>query len=447
MYIYRAIIFDLDGTLFKTDTIFIEALNRVCIGRGLQPFEGDKIIDLIGRSTKEICKLLFEEAITDDEIEAIRSEIREIEDKLLGESGMLYHGVSEMLHQLKAKDYILCICTNGSEVYASKIIESFGIRDKFSIIKSRVEGFTKAQQIKQILDQVGCCSAIVVGDRITDFEAAEKKGCLSIGVSYGYGAKEYRKADFFASTPMDIYNMIEKINNIYSTIANQIIKCKKKNKPLIVGINGVDTSGKTTFTKDLASYLRKLGLSVQTIHMDDFLNPSEIRYRDPDPILTYVNNGFNLERIESELLKPVVEEGFLYKELTLLNLETDKFDVIKRYSVNQETIILFEGVLLYREPIDKYFDLRIYLDVSFDEVLKRASIRDQHLMGVAVIEKYQQKYIPIQKWYIEKFRPMERSEIIINNEDYNKPEIICIGSNDICGESNCKSNLQKGEKQ
>lgn len=202
---------------------------------------------------------------------------------------------------------------------------------------------------------------------------------------------------------MSIYNTIEKTNSVYYKVNNQIIEAKTSNKPLIVGINGVDTSGKTTFTRELSNYLSERGFHVQTIHMDDFHNPSSIRYKEPDPILTYINNAFDLNRIENEVLKPISSEGLLDKELTLLNLETDEFTITKKYDINPETIILFEGVLLYREPIDKYFDLRIYLDVSFDEVLRRASLRDGYLMGSTVIEKYQQKYIPIQKWYIEKY--------------------------------------------
>ncbi|WP_066498145.1 GNAT family N-acetyltransferase [Abyssisolibacter fermentans] len=447
MFIYKTIIFDLDGTLFKTDTIFLEALNKVCMTRGIEPWDRDKMIELIGKPMTDICRIIFGDTITDDEIGLVRDEVRAIEGKLLIESGMLYDGVAEMLNKLKETGYTLCICTNGSEIYANKILKNFGLTNKFSIIKSEVEGLSKEQQIKQILDESRCCSAIVVGDRTTDFEAANDAGCLSIGVSYGYGCNEYLQADFVANTPMNIYNIIMKINSVYYQVSRQIVKSKKKNKPLIVGINGVDTSGKTIFTKELSNYLNKVGCHVQTIHMDDFHNPSSIRYRDFDPILTYINNAFDLNRIETEILKPVIAKGLLDKEVTLLDLETDEFNITKKYEINHDTIILFEGVLLYRQPIDKYFDLRIYLDIPFDEVIKRASLRDEYLMGSTVIERYQQKYIPIQKRYIEKFHPMEKSEIIINNKNYEKPEIVVIKNHNIYKEKKCRVELKQAENE
>lgn len=45
----------------------------------------------------------------------------------------------------------------------------------------------------------------------------------------------------------------------------------------VVAIDGVDGSGKTTFTKSLAAQLNERPAIV--IHVDDFLNPPEIRHR------------------------------------------------------------------------------------------------------------------------------------------------------------------------
>lgn len=45
---------------------------------------------------------------------------------------------------------------------------------------------------------------------------------------------------------------------------------------MIVGVDGVDGSGKTTFTARLADALRPS--TVLVIHADDHLNPPEVRY-------------------------------------------------------------------------------------------------------------------------------------------------------------------------
>ncbi len=346
------------------------------------------------------------------------------EDKLIDKSPQLYDGVEDLLIDLKNEGYTLAICTNGSREYMDKILSHFNIDKYFQIKKPRVHGLEKFQIIKQILDESSSCSAIIVGDTSMDFYGADVARCLSIGVSYSYGGYDYQNSDFIADNPKDVFGIISKINGIYREIAAQILNRKKKNKPLIVGINGVDTSGKSTFTKELARYLFKIGFKSHTISIDDFHNPSKIRNKERDPVISYLNNAFDITKIENEIMKPLLSQGKLDKELSLLDLKTDKFINHKRYTIDEDTMVLFEGVLLYREPLNQYFDLRIFIDISFDEVLKRAAKRDLGLLGEAVIQKYKNKYIPIQKLYMEKYNPKALSDIIIDNNDYLNPRII-----------------------
>ncbi len=155
MYTYKAIIFDMDGTLFKTDTVYADSIREVC-------------------------------------------EARE---------------VAGLLDKLKEEGYTLCICSNASRQHIDNVLRTFGLTDRFAIIKSRVEWLKKYQLIKQILDESMSCSAIVVGDRLIDFEAAQEAGCLSIGVTYGYGCSECDQADYTADTPLDVYQIIQSINS------------------------------------------------------------------------------------------------------------------------------------------------------------------------------------------------------------------------------------------
>lgn len=424
MYTYKTIIFDLDGTLFKTDTVFIDAMHHTCISKGMEPIDKERLLKLIGKPSATICKELFGENLSEDEVQSIRAELKINEDKLIAISGQLYEDVKNMLSDLKNEGYTLGICTNGSREYMNKILSHFNIEEYFQIKKSRVEGLEKFQIIKQILDENEIYSAIIVGDTSIDFDAANAASCLSIGVSYGYGGDDYKNSDFIADNPADIFKIISKINEIYKEIAGQILNRKQKNKPMIVGINGVDTSGKSTFTKEIARYLFKTGFKSHTISIDDFHNPSKIRNKEKNPVISYLNNAFDITKIENEIMKPLVTENKLDKELSLLHLETDEFINHKRYIIDEDTIVLFEGVLLYREPLNQYFDLRIFIDISFDEVLKRAAKRDLNLLGECVIEKYNNKYIPIQKLYMEKYNPKVLSDIIIDNNDYLNPKII-----------------------
>lgn len=124
------------------------------------------------------------------------------------------------------------------------------------------------------------------------------------------------------------------------------------------------------------------------------------------------------------MLIPLKTMGALEVELQLLDLETDKYSLIKSYSISKNTIVILEGILLYREPINQYFDLRVFLDIPFEDVIKRAAIRDVPIHGEEILNKYETKYIPVQKWYLSSYKPKEKSDIIVDNCDYNRPKII-----------------------
>lgn len=204
-------------------------------------------------------------------------------------------------------------------------------------------------------------------------------------------------------------------------MAEQIFIMKKSKSPLIVGINGVDTSGKSMLANELSRYLYKLGFKTQVISIDDFHNPSSIRSKDKNPITSYLNNAFDISKIEKELLEPISVDHKLCKQLHLLDLKTDAYTRTKEYNIDADTIVIFEGVLLFREPLNKYFDLRVFVDITFDEVLNRAVIRDKDLLGETVIEKYRNKYIPIQKQYLEAYSPASICDIVIDNNDFMEP--------------------------
>lgn len=78
------------------------------------------------------------------------------------ESEKLCDGVNDLLDKLKNEGYTLCICTNENEQYTDYILKAFDIAQYFVVIKSKIEGLTKSQRIKQILDECACFSAIIV---------------------------------------------------------------------------------------------------------------------------------------------------------------------------------------------------------------------------------------------------------------------------------------------
>ena len=207
------------------------------------------------------------------------------------------------------------------------------------------------------------------------------------------------------------------MNEIFHKVIDELIDKEKR----VIGINGVDTSGKTFFTNNLAQFLTAMNIKNEIINIDDFHNPLEIRRQGENEIDAYYGNAFNYNQVICEILKPLRDTGNVDKEVICLNLDTDKYENVKRYCVDKETVLLIEGVLLFRPPIAEYLDGKIFLHIDFDEVMRRAEIRDAPKYGAGFLDKYITKYIPIQKRYLREYQPEKNCDIFIDNNDYFNP--------------------------
>ena len=107
-----------------------------------------------------------------------------------------------------------------------------------------------------------------------------------------------------------------------------------------------------------------------------------------------------------------------------MDLNSDTFILKRKYDISEQTIVLLEGVLLYRQPLEDLIDFKIFLDIDFDEVLRRATVRDVPKYGSQFLEKYRKKYIPIQQWYLSSCDPKGKSDIVVDNSNPRCPLLI-----------------------
>jgi len=194
---------------------------------------------------------------------------------------------------------------------------------------------------------------------------------------------------------------------------------------MVAGITGMDTSGKSTLATSLADELERLGFSVQIIHLDDFHRSRADRYLPdiPEPV-QYFEHSFNYERLRDEVLKPIRDEGWLDTSLICLNVLEDTWTTERQYLVDGDTVVLLEGVFLFRPDIAHFLDLIIYLEIDEANVIARAQRRDAPIHGDAILEKYQTKYLPAQRAYLEEYPAEINADVIIDNNDWDDPNVI-----------------------
>jgi uridine kinase len=72
-----------------------------------------------------------------------------------------------------------------------------------------------------------------------------------------------------------------------------------------------------------------------------------------------------------------------------------------------DAMLIADGAFLQRPELDRCWDLVVYVDVSFDEVLRRGVARDRAFTGSAAEaeRRYLTRYIPGEQRYLDAVRP------------------------------------------
>ncbi len=189
---YSHVLFDLDGTLTDSAPGILASLRHASTPRASTcppsrscwrhrpPFELG--LPLIGVPTERVVAV----------VEHYRGRYETVG---LFENG-LYDGVVEMLDALGAAGVVLALATAKPEPTARRIVEHFGLTDRFAVVAGATYEpgrRTKAEVIAHALGELDVRPGrhvVMVGDRDHDVLAARELGLASIGVGWGYGSRE-----------------------------------------------------------------------------------------------------------------------------------------------------------------------------------------------------------------------------------------------------------------
>lgn len=193
--------FDLDGTLADTDRDIRESWKLALKDLGLECPHFDREF-VSGPPIDEMAKKLFPDIFTQELADAIRTGFADHYDHDGYPNTKEHPGVIDAVRSLKARGDYVAIVTNKRYVAACGVAKRFGWTDLFDGIYAgdmdvalKLPGAVKLRKpalLKRLIDSLGAplADCTMIGDTISDFEAAEVCGITSIGVTWGYGKKE-----------------------------------------------------------------------------------------------------------------------------------------------------------------------------------------------------------------------------------------------------------------
>ena len=185
--IERAVIFDLDGTLWDSSVQVIEAWNSIIkkYPETKAVVTPKKMATYMGKVLEEISAMLFEDISKDRGLE-IMTECSDYElEYLKDHSGVPYEDLEETL---KALPYPLFIVSNCQRGYIETFLECCGLGKYFKDFEcSGNTGNPKGENILEIIRRNEIKNAVYVGDTQGDCNASQVAGIPFIFAEYGFG--------------------------------------------------------------------------------------------------------------------------------------------------------------------------------------------------------------------------------------------------------------------
>lgn len=219
---YKYLLFDLDGTITKSEEGIFNCMKYAMDWAGIPHPAPEVFRSFIGPSLYDS----FANTLHMDDAQAkeMVAKYRERYNVIGLFEAEVYDGVAETLEKLKKSGCILSVATSKPTEPTLRILEKFGVRKYFDVVVGSNPDGTGSDKkfiITQVLESlkkdhglteemVMSGQAAMIGDRRYDIEGGKACGLQTIGVLYGYGSREEFEiagADHIVEKPQEILNL------------------------------------------------------------------------------------------------------------------------------------------------------------------------------------------------------------------------------------------------
>ena len=213
---YKAIFFDLDGTLTESGEGITKSVQYALEKIGKPEEDLEKLKVFVGPPLMEqFMKYAgVDEATGRKAVEFYRERY---EVKGIYENHP-YKGVKEMLQELKRKGYILAVTSSKPEYYVTQILDYFKLSSYFDVaVGSEMNGArtSKSEVIEEALKRINMSDkrneVLMVGDKEHDVLGARAAGLDCVAVAYGYGTQE----ELTEANPLKIVDSVDELLHFF----------------------------------------------------------------------------------------------------------------------------------------------------------------------------------------------------------------------------------------
>jgi uridine kinase len=185
---------------------------------------------------------------------------------------------------------------------------------------------------------------------------------------------------------------------------------------VLVGISGIDGSGKGFVAARLGAELERIGLRLALLNVDGWLNLPSTRFSRLNPAEHFYAHALRLDTMFTDLVLPLRRHR-THRLVAPFAEETATTYREHVYDFHQIDVVLLEGIFIFKRAYRAHFDLAVWIDCTFETALDRALERAQEgLPPAETIAAYETIYFPAQRLHFEWDRPQEAVDLIIPND-------------------------------
>ena len=181
----KAVIFDMDGTLWDSVDEIVESWNKTCPEMHIRR---EQLIGLMGKTMDCFARELLPEYEMDQAMEIIHACERDGNEYLSHVGATLYGDVRKVFERLRGMGYEIGIVSNCQAGYIEVFLEYYHLGDLVADIECY--GNTQQQKdvnLKALIERNHYETYYYLGDTQGDYNACQKAGVPFLFAAYGFG--------------------------------------------------------------------------------------------------------------------------------------------------------------------------------------------------------------------------------------------------------------------